>query len=246
MLQSHSAPSPAPAPSRAGVEGHPAPVTPPIGVYIIDEQPLFRRGLAAMLAADSAFRWLGEASSAAEAVAAAHSICPDVVLVDLSMPEMGGPEALAALPPLWPSCRFLVMGSQIRLGDLRAWVAAGASFVHKSVSPLELGADIRAVARGQRVLSPAVVASLDAQARELALRDELTPRERALLQLMAQGMDNRSISQTLDISVPTVKFHVTNIMSKLRVSNRTAAVLVALREKIVRLDEPNVAGRSGG
>ncbi len=208
----------------------------PIGVYAIDEQPLFRRGLAAMLGADSAFIWLGEASSGAEAVAVARTVRPDVVFVDLLMPEMGGLDAMEALRPLWPTARFVMMASRIDPADMRRVVAAGASCMHKNVSPLELVAAIRAVRRGQRVLSPAVVAAIEASTAVAPMRNDLTPRERALLQLMAQGLDNRSISQSLAISVPTVKFHVTNIMSKLHAANRTAAVLAALREKIICLD----------
>jgi NarL family two-component system response regulator LiaR len=179
-------------------------------------------------------------------VAAAHTVCPDVVFVDLLMPQMDGVATLEALRPLWPSARFVVMASRIEAADMRRVVAAGASCMHKSVSPLELVAAIRAVRRGQRVLSPAVITALESSAREAPLRNDLTPRERALLQLMAQGLDNRSISQSLAISVPTVKFHVTNIMSKLHAANRTAAVLAALREKIIRLDGPLAAGSGGG
>jgi NarL family two-component system response regulator LiaR len=218
----------------------------PIGVFAIDEQPLFRRGLAAMLAADSAFCWLGEASTGAAAVAVARTVCPDVVFVDLHMPDLDGVATVEALRPLWPSARFVVMASRIEAAEMRRVVAVGASCMHKSVSPLELVAAIRAVRRGQRVLSPAVITALESSAREAPLRNDLTPRERALLQLMAQGLDNRSISQSLAISVPTVKFHVTNILSKLHAANRTAAVLAALREKIIRLDGPLAASSGGG
>ncbi len=224
-----------------GAEVMPTAALTPIGVFAIDEQPLFRRGLSAMLGTDSAFRWLGEASTGADAVAVADTLRPDVVFVDLQMPLMDGVATMEALRPLWPSARFVVMAGRIEATDMRRVVAAGASCMHKSVSPLEMVAAIRAVRRGQRVLSPAVVTALESSAREAPLRNDLTPRERALLQLMAQGLDNRSISQSMSISVPTVKFHVTNIMSKLHAANRTAAVLAALREKLVRLDEPATA-----
>ncbi len=245
MLQRSSEPLEQTFASLHAAEVMPTSALAPIGVYAIDEQPLFRRGLAAMLGADNAFCWLGEASTGADAVAAAHTVCPDVVFVDLLMPNMDGVVTMEALRPLWPSARFVVMASRIEAADMRRVVAAGASCMHKSVSPLELVAAIRAVRRGQRVLSPAVITALESSVREAPLRNDLTPRERALLQLMAQGLDNRSISQSLAISVPTVKFHVTNIMSKLHAANRTAAVLAALREKIIRLDGPVTAGSGG-
>jgi NarL family two-component system response regulator LiaR len=242
-------------PSAPGAQAQSALAPGPIGVYAIDEQPLFRRGLAALLDADSAFRWLGEASSAAEALAVAHTVSPDVVLVDLQMPTLDGVASLQALRPLWPAARFVVMASQADPADLRRVQAAGASCMHKSASPQEVVSAIRTVRRGQRVLSPVVAAAIEAGAQAVPTHSELTPRERALLQLMAQGLDNRSIAQSLTISVPTVKFHITNILSKLQVANRTAAVLVALREKIIQLDGPvgsvgpvgpAAAGRSSG
>jgi chemotaxis response regulator CheB len=108
----------------------------PIGVFAIDEQPLFRRGLAAMLGADSAFCWLGEASTGADAVAVARTVCPDVVFVDLQMPAMDGVATLEALRPLWPSARFVVMAGRIEAAEMRRVVAVGASCLHKNVSPL--------------------------------------------------------------------------------------------------------------
>ncbi len=212
----------------------PTPALGPVGVYAIDAQPLFRRGLAAMLGTERGYHWVGEAASVAEALLVAHMVRPDVVFVEL---PMSGTDGLAALRPFWPSARYVVMARYNDPAALRRVAATGASCLLKSVSPLDLVDALRAVRCGRRVLSPAVTAVLDADALEPPLGHDLTPREHALLQLMAQGLDNRSISTLMDISVPTVKFHVTNVMTKLRTANRTATVLAALREKIVRLDD---------
>lgn len=223
-----------------------APTAAAFGVYAIDEQPLFRRGLAAMVGADPAYQWLGEASSGAEALAQAHAIRPDLIFIDLPIPGMGGVETLVGLRSLWPQAHFVVMVSQIDPSDLRRVAQTGASCLHKSVPPAELMLALRTAQRGQRVLSPVVAAALGSGACVAVLRDGLTPRELALLRLMGQGLDNRGISQRMDISVPTVKFHVTHILSKLSAPNRTAAVLAALREKIISLDEPAAAVRAEG
>jgi NarL family two-component system response regulator LiaR len=208
-----------------------------VGVYAIDEQALFRRGLAAMLASESAYGWVGEAGSVAEALLVAHMARPDVVLVDLQLPDMDGVAAIGALQTFWPGARYVVLTSRCDAVHLQPIVAAGASCLLKNLSPLELMEALREIRSGRQVLSPAVVEALASSALEAPLGHDLTPREHALLQLMAQGLDNRSISTLMEISVPTVKFHVTNVMSKLRAANRTAAVLVALRKNIVRLDD---------
>jgi NarL family two-component system response regulator LiaR len=220
----------------------PTPTPGPVGVYAIDEQALFRRGLAALLGAESGYHWVGEAGSVAEALLVAHMVRPDVVFVDLLMPDLDGAAAMAALRTFWPDARYVMLTRRCDAVALHRVAAVGASCLLKSVSPQDLMDALRAVRCGQQVLSPAVVAALESSAPEAPPGHDLTPREHALLQLMAQGLDNRSISTLMDISVPTVKFHVTNVMTKLRAANRTAAVLTALREKIVRLDDPAAPG----
>jgi DNA-binding NarL/FixJ family response regulator len=220
----------------------PTPTPGPVGVYVIDEQALFRRGLAAMLADHPGYHWVGEAGSAAQALLVAHMVCPDVVFIDLPAPDADAVAAMAALRPFWPAARFVLMAGRCQPATLRRVVATGASCLLKSVTALDLAEALRAVSRGQQVLAPDVIAALQPPASDAAPAHDLTPREHALLRLMAQGLDNRSISMLMDISVPTVKFHVTNIMAKLRAANRTAAVLTALRERIVRLDDPAATG----
>ena len=228
---------PSPAPSDAGLAGAGSPPVEVLtGVFAIDDHPLFRHGLAALLAAEGGYDWLGEASSSLDALRQAAWLRPDLVFVDQLMPGLDGITLTESLKAHWPDARFLVLASRLDGPAVRRITALGASCLHKSVSPAELMVAVRAVRRGQRVLSPAVRTAIDRNARQAPLRETLTPRERALLQLMAQGLDNRSISLQLDITVPTVKFHVTNIMAKLNASNRTAAVLAALREQLIGLD----------
>lgn len=212
------------------------PTAKPIRVFVVDDHPLFRCGMAAQVAADSACEWLGEACSGEEARRLAPMLQPDVVLVDQGMPGADGLTVVEQLKPHWPRARFILMAGMLPEHALRRLMTSGASCLDKGVTPNELMAAVRSVHQGERVMSPSIMSALEASHRSLTLRNELTPRELTLLELLAQGLDNRSISQTLDISVPTVKFHVTNIMSKLHASNRTAAVLAALRERLISVE----------
>lgn len=215
-------------------------------VFAVDEQPIFRRGLASVLAGEGGYHWLGESASGTEALRLAPGLRPDLVFIDLLMPGMDGIETLQSLKMIWPGARFVLMASRLAPVDLRRVLATGVSCLHKRLAASELLAALRSLRSGQRVFSPALLVPVDDRGREAALRADLTPREQALLGLMAQGLDNRSIAVQLGISVPTVKFHVTNIMSKLQADNRTAAVLAGLRQGLIQLeperDPPAVVG----
>ena len=178
-----------------------------IRVFVVDDHPMIRHGLAAMLRAESGITWVGEAADAAEAIRTAPALAPDVVLTSLLDPT-----------------------------EARRAMAAGASgFLLKNASSQELITVIRTTVRGQRVLAPEVTDALMATARNSTGAD-LTQRERELLGLMARGLSNQEISKRLSIAMPTVKFHVTNILAKLHADNRTEAVLVALKNKLVALE----------
>jgi two-component system, NarL family, response regulator LiaR len=221
---------------QAGLLGWAQAATATIRVFAVDDQPLCRRGLASMLASSENCIWVGEASDGAEALRMAPALRPDVALIDHRLPDHDGIATIEALQPLWPGARFMLLSSRLELADVRRAMAAGASCVlPKTVSLGDLVQAVRAVHAGQRVVPPAVAAALNAGERDTLLRNELTPREMALLELMARGMDNRAIATAMAITVPTVKFHVTNIMSKLHAANRTAAVLAALRLRLVKL-----------
>ena len=207
-----------------------------IRVFVVDDHPMIRHGLAAMLRAESGITWVGEASDAAEAIRIAPALAPDVVLMDLVMPRMDGVDTISALRPLLPHAHFVVLTSLLDPTEARRAMAAGASgFLLKNASSQELITVIRTTVRGQRVLAPEVTDALMASARTSAGAD-LTQRERELLGLMARGMSNQDISTRLSIAMPTVKFHVTNILAKLHADNRTEAVLVALKHKLVALE----------
>lgn len=209
----------------------------PIRVFVIDDHPMIRHGLAAMLAAERDMAWVGAAADGAEALRNAPPLRPDVLLVDMVMPQMDGVATISALRPLLPKARFLVLATLHDPAELRRATAAGAwGHLMKSASTQDLLGAIHGAHRGQRVSTPDGV---DAQAtgeRTTPPGADLTQRERELLALMARGLSNQDISTALNIAMPTVKFHVTNILAKLRSDNRTEAVLVALRHKLVRLE----------
>ena len=208
-----------------------------IRVYVVDDHPMIRCGVIAMLAGERDMHCVGEAASGADAVRAAPALAPDVLLLDLAMPGMDGIATLAALRPLLPEARFVVMAAVLDMADARRSLAAGAvGYVVKDATAQELSTAIRAARRGQRMVPPAIAEALLPGDRHGGIGGDLTPRERELLVLMARGLANQEISVALGIAMPTVKFHVTNILTKLQSDNRTEAVLVALRQKIVRLE----------
>jgi two-component system, NarL family, response regulator LiaR len=210
---------------------------PTIRVFVVDDHPMIRHGLAAMVQAERELLWVGDAASGEDALRLAPALKPDVVLMDLVMPQMDGIAAIAALRPLLPLARFVVLTSLLEPSEVKRALDAGASsFLLKNASAQELITVIRATASGHRVLAPEVTDALIAGDRRNSPGADLTQRERELLALMARGLSNQEISNRLAIAMPTVKFHVTNILAKLHADNRTEAVLTALKHKLVMLD----------
>jgi len=210
----------------------------PIRVFIVDDHNLFRRGVTTVLQDEPTFVCVGEADSGLDAVRHAPETHADIVLLDMNMPGMSGVAAMAALREHLPRARFVLITCTLEAAELRRAYAAGASCVlHKSASPQELVTVLQAAYRGQAVYSPTVADAMSAQPESREFGADLTQRERKLLSLMACGLPNREISQRLDIAMPTVKFHVTNILSKLNADNRTSAVLAALKHNLVVLDQ---------
>jgi NarL family two-component system response regulator LiaR len=208
-----------------------------IRVFVVDDHPMIRHGLAAMLSAERDMAWVGEASDGVEAISTAPALAPDVVLMDLVMPRLDGVGAIEALKPLLPQTRFVVLTSVLDPIEVRRAVAVGADgFLLKNASTQELVTVIQAAHRGQRVMAPEVTDALAASERSAGRGADLTQRERELLALMARGLSNLEISNALSIAMPTVKFHVTNILAKLHADNRTEAVLIALRHRLVSLE----------
>lgn len=208
-----------------------------IRVFVVDDHPMIRHGLRAMLSAEQDLLWVGDAADGSDAVRAAPALHPDVVLMDLVMPRMDGVASIAALRPLLPKSRFVILTSLLEPAEVRRAMDAGASgYLLKNASSQELVTVIQMAHRGHRVLAPEVTDALAASQKETPPGTDLTHRERELLALMARGLSNQDISTALSIAMPTVKFHVTNILAKLHADNRTEAVLVALRHKLVALE----------
>lgn len=206
-------------------------------VFVIDDHPMIRHGLAAMIKAEREFEWVGDAADGDDAVRLAPALEPDLVLVDLVMPGPDGVATIRALKPLLPKAHFVVLTSVLDPYEVKRAMEAGAgAYLLKNASTQELVTVMHTAARGQRVLAPEVSDALMAGDRAPAPGSDLTQRERELLGLMARGLSNQEISNRLGIAMPTVKFHVTNILAKLHADNRTEAVLTALKHRLVALE----------
>ena len=209
-------------------------MNPPIRVYIVDDHPMVRAGLAATIRGEPDLALVGESGDGDHAIAAIPAAEPSVVLVDLAMPRRDGVSVIETLRPSMPSTRFVVLTSSVDSADVRRAIDAGAAgYVGKTASPAELVAAIRAAHVGRRVLSPEATDALVAARQSPLPGADLTPRERELLTLMVRGLNNQETAAELGISLPTVKFHVTNVLAKLGVDNRTEAVLKAIKLKLV-------------
>lgn len=198
---------------------------------------MIRYGLATMIGEELDFSFVGEAGNGHDAVQLIPRVCPDIVLMDLIMPTMDGVMAMKALRASLPSTRFIILTSVVEPRDVKSAIEAGASgYLLKNASSQELVTAIRSVHSGRRVLAPEVTDAMVAAAQRPTTGEDLTQREREILALMTRGLNNLEISTELSIAMPTVKFHITNILSKLQVDNRTEAVLKALKFKLVTSD----------
>ncbi len=199
----------------------------PIRLLIVDDHPVVRDGLRGMLAGDPDLEVVGEASDGAEALTAVDSLKPDVILMDLRMPGLGGAAAIRALADRGSSARVLVLTTYDSDTDVVPALEAGATgYLLKDAPREQLVAAIRAAARGEAVLAPSVATRLVSQLREPA-QDTLSDRELEVLTLIAQGETNRGAAAKLFISEATVKTHLLHIYEKLGVNDRAAAVAVA-------------------
>ena len=201
-----------------------------------------REGLRAFLALQHGLEIVGEASDGEEALAQADRLRPDVILMDLVMPGLDGVGAMRALRHRAPDSRVIVLTSF--LDDdrvLPALQAGAAGYLLKNTEPSELARAIRVASRGEVIIDPTVAARLvdaiSASApRETRDHDQLTRREREVLELIAGGRSNKRIALELGISERTVKAHVGHVLAKLGVSDRTQAALLAVREGLVAVD----------
>ena len=199
----------------------------PIRILIVDDHPVVRDGLRGMLAGTSDLEVVGEASDGAEALAVVERLQPDVVLMDLRMPGLGGAPAIRALAERGTSAKVLVLTTYDSDSDVVPALEAGATgYLLKDTPREELVRAIRAAAQGDAVLAPSVASRLVSQLREPA-RDTLSERELEVLALIARGETNRGAAARLFISEATVKTHLLHIYEKLDVNDRAAAVAAA-------------------
>jgi DNA-binding NarL/FixJ family response regulator len=201
-----------------------------IRVVIADDHAVVRRGLRTFLEVQGDIAVVGEAGDGAATVAAVAELAPDVVLLDLKMPDRDGVAVLRALRDAGATARALVVTSFTELSTTVPAVRAGAAgVVYKDVDPQALAGAIRAVHAGHVVLPPDVTAALAAGEPGSQRLTQLTPRERDVLGEIARGRSNREIARELRLSEKTVKTHVSSILTKLAVSDRTQAALYAVQ-----------------
>jgi NarL family two-component system response regulator LiaR len=213
-----------------------------VRVLIVDDHAIVRKGIRALLSEADGFEVVGEADNGQEAVLRAEECSPDVILMDLLMPVMDGIEATRQITSRQPEARVLVLTSFAADNKVFPAIKAGASgYLLKDSSPDELVRAIRQVHRGEPSLHPTIARKLlqeVAHPAELQPAPEaLTAREMMVLRLIAQGLSNQEIADRLVVSEPTVRAHVSRILSKLHLASRTQAALYAVREGLTDADE---------
>ncbi len=199
-----------------------------IRVLVADDHFVVRQGLAALLAPRNGMEVVGEATNGREAVELAQTLQPDVILMDLTMPEMDGAEAIAHIKEQNPAARILVLTSFGEKEKVAASIRAGAlGYLLKDSSPDDLFDAIRSVYRGRLSLPQELATNLLQPQASVPTGSHFTARELDVLRLLVQGKSNPEIGQALFISPTTVRSHVTSILTKLNVANRTQAAVVA-------------------
>jgi two-component system, NarL family, response regulator LiaR len=209
----------------------------PIRVLIVDDHSVVREGLRAFLELQDGFEVVGEAADGEKAIVSATRLRPNVILMDLVMPQLDGVAAMRRLREEVPDARVIVLTSFLDDDKLLPALRAGAAgYLLKNAEPQELARAVRAAHSGEAVLDPVVAARLVealAAADGQEPLDRLTPREREVLVLVGRGFSNKRIAKELGIAEKTVKTHVGHVLAKLGVTDRTQAAVVAVRSGIV-------------
>jgi NarL family two-component system response regulator LiaR len=213
----------------------------PIRLLIVDDHAIVRTGLSAVFETEDDLELVGQATNGIEAQDKVKELNPDVILMDIIMPQMGGIDAIKAIREFNPEAKILVLSSFTEDEKVLAAIKSGASgYILKDSSPEELVLAIRDVNAGKPSLHPSITRLLmeDISPRKdpKNLEDPLTEREIEVLVAIAKGLSNQEIADQLTISHATVRFHVTNILQKLNLENRTQAALYALKEGLTTLD----------
>ncbi|KKY63518.1 transcriptional regulator NarL [Morganella morganii] len=206
-------------------------------MLLIDDHPMLRNGVRQLISMEPSLMVAGEAGNGRDGIALAESLDPDLILLDLNMPEMNGFETLDILRRKPLSGRVVVFSVSNYREDLITALRRGADgYLLKDMEPEELLVALRQAAAGKMVVSPALTEVLAGALREVRSDDEpdinaLTPRERDILKLIAQGQPNKMIARKLDITESTVKVHVKNLMKKMKVKSRVEAAVWVLQNK---------------
>jgi NarL family two-component system response regulator LiaR len=214
----------------------------PIRLLVVDDQSIVRKGICALLEQIDDIEVVGEASDGEEAVAQAKDLQPDVIIMDLVMPNMDGITAIQQILASQPKMRIMALTSFVAEDKVFPAIKAGAmGYLLKDSEPEELIAAIRKVNRGEPTLHPTVakmvLEELGQPVKQPLTPDPLTEREVDVVRLVARGLSNRQIADQLVIGEATVRTHVGNILNKLHLANRVQATLYALREGLTSLDE---------
>jgi two-component system response regulator NreC len=213
-------------------------VSEPVRILLVDDHAVLRSGLRLLLEREEGLEPVGEASTAEDALRALPRLRPDVVVIDVEMPGMGGIEGVQRLRERAPEARVLVLSMHDQARDVRQAFDAGAhGYLPKAAADEDLVRAIRAVAAGERYVHPSLGAALAAPAHEAGPLDDLTAREREVLRLLAFGHTNQEIADRLVVSVRTIESHRAHVMAKLRVTTRAGLVREALRAGLLNEDE---------
>ena len=216
-----------------------------LSVLLVEDHAIVRQGIKALLAEEPDIVVVGEAGDGGQALALVQELRPDIVLMDLSLPGVGGIEATRQVRERFPETRVVVLSMHESEEYVYRALRAGASaYVVKQSTSTELALALRAVAAGSTFLSPAIsdiliddyVHRVEAQGRDQEALDVLTPREREVLHLIAQGYNNRQIAERLHISIKTVETHRGNMMSKLDVHDRAGLVRFAMESGLITFE----------
>lgn len=211
-----------------------------VSVLIVDDHAIVRQGLRFMLEQQSDITVVGECSNGEEAIALASDLLPEVMLLDLLMPEMDGIAAIREIKRLTPTTQIIVLTSYLEDDYIFSAIKAGAlSYLLKDTSAQDLIQAVRASARAESVLHPIVATRVlqEMHQHDRSPLNDLTPRELEVLANIARGRSNYEIAVELGISEGTVKMHVSNILSKLHLADRTQAAIYALQKRLIPLKD---------
>jgi NarL family two-component system response regulator LiaR len=205
-----------------------------IRVMIVDDHAVVRSGLAAFFAVFSDLELVGEAENGDEAVVRCGLLKPDVILMDLIMPGTDGVTATSQIKAKYPAVKVIALTSYQEDDLIQGALRAGAiGYLMKNITARDLAAAIRSAHAGKMTLSPEAAQILVQSKYQNPEFEELTEREREVLKLMVDGLNNADIAERLVISLSTVKYHISNILGKLGVENRVAAVTIAIQKKLI-------------